>query len=385
MKEIKKKLWIGVSSYALVLMLAVLFGTMAFGQNVTATLAGTITDSSGAAVPNGVVTLTNELSGDVRKTVTNSSGLYNFAAVPAGSYMLTVEAKGFSKEEQKGIALAGSQTLAVDMSLKIGATSDTIEVSGAVDQLAVVDSGEKSTNLDVKDLDQIATVGASAGEYMKILPGMVGIQGTTNKAGFTGEFVGINGSGSAGGQSAIGQFTANGNPSNNAMEITSDGAHVSDPGCNCGTPVLPNSTMVQEVHILQAAFSAENAYGPVVMNTTTKAGGSTFHGMVFGSTRNYHLNSNDWYNNSKGDFASGGLVAPRPPNVFYYPGANIGGPVLIPGIPFNKKRDKLFFFSGFEIFLQKENTMLEEAVVPDAAMRGGNFSPAEIATITTPN
>src|SRR5262249_19448652 len=155
-----------------------------------------------------------------------------------------------------------------------------------------------------------------------------------------------------------------------------DGAHVSDPGCNCGTPVNPNPSMVQEVHVLQAAFSAENAYGPVVINTTTKAGGTNFHGQLFGSTRNDELNPNDAANNAKGTFAGGGLVAPRPPNVFYYPGGNIGGPVLLPH--FNKNRDKLFFFSGFEIFLQKENTNLAENIVPTAAMRGGDFSPAEI-------
>jgi hypothetical protein len=368
------------ASLAVVLAITIISGSLAFGQAVTATLTGTITDSSSAAVPGAAITLTNELSGDLRKSVTNSAGYYTFAAVPAGSYMLTVEAKGFAKEEQKGIALSAAQARDVDMSLKVGSVSETVEVTTAIDQLATVDSGEKSANLDTATLENIAIVGQSAAEFMKILPGMTGIQGKVNAPGFTGEFIGINGSGSAGGQSAVGQFTVNGSP-DRSTEITSDGAHVSDPGCNCGTPVNPNPSMVQEVHVLQAAFSAENAYGPAVINTTTKAGGSSFHGQAFASTRNYVLNGNDSANNAKGTFAGGGLIAPRPPNVFYYPGANIGGPILIPGTRFNKNRDKLFFFSGFEIFLQNENTALAENIVPDANMRAGNFSPAEIASL----
>ena len=350
-----------------------------FSQAVTATLTGTVTDSSGSAVPDAAVTLTNSLSGDVRKTTTNGTGLYSLPSVPASTYELNVEAPGFQKASVKGIALSSADTRAVNVTMTVGSVTETVEVTSAIDQLATVDSGEKSANLDAATLENIAIVGQSAGEYLKILPGMNAINGTTNRPGFSGEFIGINGSGAAGGQSAVGQFTANGTPTA-STEITSDGAHVSDPGCNCGTPVNPNPTMVQEVHVLQAAFSAENAYGPVVINTTTKAGGSSFHGQAFFSTRNYELNANDAANNAKGTFGAGGaLVAPRPPNVFYYPGANIGGPVLLPH--FNKKRDKLFFFSGFEIFLQKENTALAENVVPTAAMRTGDFSPAQIASL----
>jgi hypothetical protein len=379
--RIRATLLATVASLAVLLATTTIFGSLAFGQAVTATLTGTITDSSSAAVPSAAITLTNELSGDVRKSVSNSAGYYTFAAVPAGSYMLTIEAKGFAKEEQKGIVLSASQSRDVDMTLKVGSVSETVEVTTAIDQLATVDSGEKSQNLDTATLENIAIVGQSAGEFMKILPGMTAINNTVNRPGFSGEFIGINGSGSAGGQSAVGQFTVNGSP-DRSTEITSDGAHVSDPGCNCGTPVNPNPSMIQEVHVLQAAFSAENAYGPAVINTTTKAGGSSFHGQAFASTRNYVLNANDSANNAKGTFGGGGgLVAPRPPNVFYYPGANIGGPVLIPGTRFNKNRDKFFFFSGFEVFLQNENTQLAENIVPTANMRTGNFSQAEIATL----
>ena len=84
----------------------------------------------------------------------------------------------------------------------------------------------------------------------------------------------------------------------NSLDITADGAHVSDPGCNCDTPVNPNSDFVQEFKVLTSNFSAENQKGPVVITSVTKSGGRDFHGSAFFSARNHSLNANDWLNNS---------------------------------------------------------------------------------------
>ena len=348
------------------------------GQTVTATLTGTITDSSGAAIPNAALTLTNQLSRDVRKTVSNGAGYYSLPAIPAATYALIVEAGGFQKSEVKGVVLNSAEQRNVNVSLQVGSISETVEVKASADQLEFVNSGEKSQVLDTDQLQHIAVVGRSAAEYLKIMPGVTQATGVTNAAGFTGEVIGINGTGNAGRQSAVGAFSTNGTPTQ-ATEITSDGAHTSDPGCNCGTPVNPNPEMLQEVHVLQSAFSAENTYGPVVINTTTKAGGTQFHGEFYDSIRNYNLNANDSSSNARGRRSDGSLVQPRPQNVFSFPGGNIGGPVLIPGTKFNRNRDKLFFFSGFEYFYQSLVTSTITAVVPTAAMRAGDFSPTTIA------
>jgi hypothetical protein len=349
----------------------------AFGQTVTATLTGTITDSSAAAIPDASVTLTNQLSGDVRKTVSNAAGYYSIPAIPASTYALTVEVAGFQKAEIKGIILNSADQRNVNVAMKVGSLSETVEVSAGADQLETITSGAKDQVLDAQALQKIAVVGRSAAEYLKIMPGMASTNGVTNAPRFSGQVIGINGSGNAGSQSAVGGFAGNGTPTA-STEITSDGAHTSDPGCNCATPVNPNPEMLQEVHILQAAFGAENAYGPVVINTTTKAGGTQFHGELYDSIRNFNLNANDSANNAKGARQDGSPVAPRPQNVFNFPGGNIGGPVLIPGTRFNRNRDKLFFFSGFEYFYQSLNTATITAVVPTAAMRAGDFSQTSI-------
>src|SRR5207344_3536171 len=95
--------------------------------------------------------------------------------------------------------------------------------------------------------------------------------GTSNKSNYGGETIGINGNGDAGSQSPLNNaFSYNGLPSN-SLDITADGAHVSDPGCNCDTPVNPNAEMVSEFKVLTSNFSAENQKGPAVISTVTKS------------------------------------------------------------------------------------------------------------------
>jgi hypothetical protein len=103
----------------------------------------------------------------------------------------------------------------------------------------------------------------------------------------------------------------------------------------------------------------------------TKSGGAQFHGNAFFSARNYVLNSNDALFNASGE--------KQPENKYYYPGGSIGGPVLIPWTRFNKNRDKLFFFTGYEYFYQVLDTGLLRATVPTPGEINGNFSPAEVA------
>ena len=203
------------------------------------------------------------------------------------------------------------------------------------------------------------------------MPGFGISNGTSNKANYNGQTIGINANGDSGSQSPLNAaFSYNGLPTN-SLDITADGAHVSDPGCNCDTPVNPNSDFVQEFRVLTSNFSAEEQKGPVVITSVTKSGGKHFHGSAFFSARNHALNANDWLNNFSG--------IQQPANSYYYPGGTIGGPVLVPGTNFNKSRSKLFFFTGFEYYHQTLDTGLLRATVPTAGMLTGNFSPAEVS------
>ena len=244
------------------LALATLLLTNIWSQGMFATLTGVVTDPSGAIVANAKVMLRDAQSGSARNSVTDNDGYYTFASVPVGTYILTVEAPGFQAYKVDGIALGGGEKRNVNASLQVGNTNQTVEVVGAADIVAPVDSGEKSDILTTKELQNYVQVGSNAAEYIKIMPGFGNQNGTSNKANYSGQVIGINANGDAGSQSPLNNsFSYNGLPGN-TLDIVADGAHVSDPGCNCDTPVNPNSDFIQEFRILASNFSAEEQKGP---------------------------------------------------------------------------------------------------------------------------
>jgi len=373
MREIQSLWRAGCTKLIAGMALAVLLAANLSAQGIYATLTGIVTDPSTAVVAKAKVTLTDAQSGSQRETQTNNDGYFTFASVPVGTYTIAVEAKGFVTYKALGIALGGGEKRNLDVSLQVGSTSQAVEVTGLVDQIAPVDSGEKSATLTTKELQSYVQTGSNAAEFIKIMPGFGIANGTSNKANYTGETIGINANGDAGSQSPLNNaFSYNGLPGN-SLDITADGAHVSDPGCNCDTPVNPNSDMVEEFKVLTSNFSAENQKGPAVITSVSKSGGHDFHGSAFIYARNYALNANDAQFNANGQ--------PRPENKYYYPGGTIGGPVLIPGTKFNKNRNKLFFFTGYEYFYQVLDTGLLRATVATPGMINGNFSPAELSKL----
>ena len=353
--------------------LILLAGGSLQGQGIFATLTGVVSDPSGGVVANAKIILKDAESGSARDTVTNNDGYFTFASVPVGTYSLTVEATGFQAYKADSISLGGGEKRNLNVSLAIGAANQTVEVNAQETPLVTTDSAEKSYTLESRDLQNLVQVGSSAAEYIKIMPGFAVQNGSSNKANYTGEVIGINANGDAGSQSALNNaYTYNGLPGN-SLDITADGAHVSDPGCNCDTPVNPNSDFLQEFRVLQGNFSAENQKGPILITSVTKSGGQDFHGSAFFTARNYALNANDALNNAN--------ESPKPANKYYYPGASIGGPVIIPGTNFNKSRNKLFFFAGYEYFYQVLDTGLLRATVPTPGMLAGNFSTSELQKI----
>jgi hypothetical protein len=351
-------------------MVTLLVGVNLWAQGIFGTLTGVVTDPSQSVVPGAKITLTDTASGSTRDTVSNSEGYYSFASVPVGSYSLSVEAANFESYKAQDVRLGGGERRNINVTLKVGSTSETVEVNAEMSSIATLDSGEKSFALTTKELENFAQVGSNAAEYIKIVPGFGITNGTQNKSNYNGQTIGINANGDSGSQSPLNAaYSYNGLPVN-VLDITADGAHVSDPGCNCDTPVNPNSEFLQEFKVLTSNFSAENQKGPILITSVSKAGGQQFHGSAFFSARNHVLNANDWLNNHS--------QTQQPANSYYYPGGTFGGPVIIPGTNFNKSRQKLFFWTGFEYFRQTLDTGLLRATVPTPGELAGNFSPAEI-------
>jgi Carboxypeptidase regulatory-like domain len=348
-----------------------IFLPAALGQSQFATLSGTTRDATGAVVNGANVIITNASSGEAQKIKTNQSGYFSVPNLLAGTYRVTVEMQGFQKWQASGIVLNGSDTRTVDVNLVVGASTETVEVKEAGIEIATVDSGEKSALITSEQLQDLSLVGRNATEYLKLLPGatLAGNQ-ALNKAAFTGEVVGINFS--VGGQTG---GLSNVNINGQQVDITMDGQHSFDPGASgSATPINPNPNMISEVKVLSSNFSAENPKGPVVVNTVTKSGGSSFHGEAYINVRNTSLNAEEAFNKEtevNNSLAPGAL---KVPSSFYYPGFNIGGPVLIPGTSFNRSRKKVFFFEGYENYHQTVDGGIDRAFVPTADMLNGNFS-----------
>jgi len=341
-------------------------------QRMTGELSGTVTDESGGIIPGADVTAINEVSGATRRSVTNADGFFAFAALPASTYTVQVSLQGFNTFEVTGIELRSGDSRALrTIVLTVATVAETVSVTAEV-ALTPLNSGEKSATLTAEQIENVPIVGTSSAEVLKLLPGMAPTTGSNNRPNFTGEVYGINGNGEFQGgggnnQSAIGNYSSNGTATG-ALDITIDGAPGADPGCNCATSVNPNTEFVQEFKVLQSNFGAEHAKGPVNMTVISKQGGRDFHGALFGYFRDYHLNSNEWYANKVG--------TERIQNKFTYPGFNLSGPLLVPGTDFNKNRDKVFFFVGWEYFKQRLDTGFVKSWVPTQAMRGGDFSQA---------
>jgi Carboxypeptidase regulatory-like domain len=347
---------------------------VSYAQRLSGELSGTVVDEQGGVIPGADVTATNEGSKGVRRSVTNADGFFAFSALPAGKYTLVITLQGFRTYEVTGIELRGGDSRSLrQVALKVATMAETVSVTSDV-ALTPLNSAEKSATLTAEQIENIPIVGTSAAEVLRILPGMTNSNtGTSNRPAYSGEIYGINGNGDGGKQSAVGNYSANGAPTE-ALDITIDGAPGADPGCNCATSVNPNTEFVQEFKVLQSTFSAEHAKGPVAMSVVSKSGGRDFHGSLFYYLRDYHLNSNEWYGNK--------VSADRPKNKFNYPGFNISGPLLIPGTNFNKNRDKVFFFAGFQYFGQTLDTGFVRSWVPTADMRNGNFSQAASLGLT---
>jgi hypothetical protein len=334
----------------------------------TGSLSGTVTDSSGAVVPDAKVVLKDEGQQTVRESVSNGSGFFDFEAVRPANYTLTVSAAGFTTWEERGIQFdQGASVTVPNIVLQVGGTKSEVAVVAANDVIVPTDTGQISTTLNQQMISQISLAGRDAAELIKIMPGMGSTNGLSNTSPFDQTH------GTASNTGPIGAYSGNGSQPNGSMTMTSDGANLLDPG-NQGTQTSNiNSDQTAEVTMLTSAFGAEFAKGPITFQAIGKSGGAQFHGQGYLYERNGIMNAEDSYLKSQG-------VA-KPEDHYYYPGGDFGGPVLIPGTHFNHDRNKLFFYSAFEYMWQQQAGSLNSYFIPTPQMMAGNFSPSYLASL----
>ncbi len=349
----------------------------AFAQSIFATLSGTVSDPAGAVIPGAKVEVQNLDTKVIRATVTDKSGYFSATQLPIGTYNVTVVAKGFEQWVGTGIALHGMDVRTLNIPMKVGAIDATVEVSASSGQIDITDSGAKGYTITSSDLERLPMVGANATEILRIIPGASQLTwGGTNRPAADGSIIGVNGAtvgASAGGMSAV---AINGQQAT-GLSINQDGQNVEDPGAPGGaTPVNPNPDMISEVSVLTSNYGADNAKGPVVINSLSKSGGASFHGDAHFQARNSDLNAEEAYEKLQeveSDYKKGYL---KVPSHYYYPGFDVGGPIVIPKTRFNNRaKTKLFFHESFEDYRQLIDGGINTAFVPTADMiKTGDFS-----------
>src|SRR5580700_1296884 len=348
------------------LLFAMVFSSVSLvGQSATGNLSGTVTDASGAVIPNATVTLTDEATNTKRETVSNNSGVFNFAAVPPATYTVTISANGFRSWEQREITMTQGNNLNVpNIKLEVGSSKQEIQVVGN-EVVVPTDTGAVSHTLNEQMITELAIQGRDAAELMKIMPGMGNAQGFNQSL-----FSSLTTQSNTG---PIGTMSAQGSQLYGGMTMMADGASLLDPG-NMGTQTANiNQNQIQEVSLLTSAYGAEFAKGPIVFQAIGKSGSASFHGQAYLYARNGVFNSTDSY------FKSNHVAKPN--DSYYYPGGDFGGPVVIPGLHFNRNHDKLFFYAAYEYMDQHPEGSINQRFIPTQQMMQGNFSPAYLASL----
>jgi len=326
----------------------------------TGSIVGSVLDNNGAVITKAQVTLTNVGTKDVRTTTTNAEGFFSFNGVVSGDFSVTVVSKGFQTAEETGLHISPGDRRDLNITLSVAKGNESITV--VADHSTIpVDSADLTSTVDSGDIKKLAITGRDVTELIKILPGFnqfTNFGGMQNKANYNSAVTGI--------ASAVGNGTsAVGIPSRaGGTDLTADGAHILDPGCNCNSTQTVNSDMTAEVKVTSSAYGADQQTGPVVIAAVGKAGTGSYHGGAYMHYRSGDLNSTDWEIKHLGQ--------KKADEHYKYPGGQFSGPV-----PFTHK--KLLVFAGYEYYNQEypEQTSngLIKANVPTLSNRAGHFDP----------
>ncbi|HEY5254710.1 MAG TPA: carboxypeptidase-like regulatory domain-containing protein [Acidobacteriaceae bacterium] len=314
-----------------------LFASLAFTQNTNSgNIRGTVTDATGAVLPGVTVTVEDIDKGVTTTYVTDGSGLYDTGSIVPDHYTLTFTKDGFSTFVRGPITLR-VQTLTVDGSLKVGATTQTVRVTTDV-PLLQTETGAQSTTLPEKELQDLPQVGASWENFVILMPGTSGTP--------TGGLSNVNP-----GQTA----SVNGNAV--FYNVLGDGITMSLP--SNGNSYDYNFDTLGEVQVVTNAFSAQYENGGVIYNQISKGGSNQFHGDVFEYFQNNALNAAPY---------SFGYPAAVPTLHSNYFGGSVGG--YVPG----PLRKRLFFFFNYDYSQYYGGSSNGYETVPTAAMLDGDFT-----------
>ncbi|WP_213805599.1 TonB-dependent receptor [Granulicella sp. dw_53] len=338
-------------AWTLLTLAAILLFAHAFqlsAQRITASIRGTVRDSTTAVIPTATVTVMNTGTRATSRLQTNGSGQFDVSNLPPGPYNITVDAPGFKHLERSGLVLNVDQTAQIDLVMEVGSTTETIRV----------DSAEPLLETQTSDIGQV--IGTRSIENLplnqrntfSLVLLATGVTGTVRS-----DFNGL-------------QFNVNGARAGNT-DVLLDGVPASPPTDNVTVlSIFPSVDATQEFKFQTNNYSTQfgNAAGGII-NVIYKSGTNDLHGSVYDFLRNSYVDANNFFANRFGF-----KLPSFKRNQF---GFSLGGPVYIPKL--YNGRDKTFFFVDYEGLRQDTASQLT-TTVPTLAERGGDFSALATST-----
>jgi hypothetical protein len=325
-----------------------------YAQSVSQ-ITGTVRDASGLAVPGAEVTATQTSTGLVRTTATSGDGTYVLPSLPVGPYRLEVKKEGFSTYVQNGVVLQVDTAPAIDALLKVGAVAEQVQVEAAA---AMVETHSTGVGQVVNE-QQVVDLPLNGRQVTQLITLAGG--STTAPAPY-------------GGSPASGNLVSSKNYPNealvsiaggalNGVTYLMDGGTHNDPFNNLNLP-LPFPDAVQEFKVETSALPAQyGQHSAGAVNVVTKSGTNGFHGDAFEFVRNAEFNARDFFAPVRDNLKR---------NQF---GGTVGGPI---------KKNKLFFFLGYQDTLIRSQPAAQFANVPTPAMLTGNLAPYETNCFAKP-
>ncbi|MBV9759781.1 MAG: carboxypeptidase regulatory-like domain-containing protein [Acidobacteriaceae bacterium] len=314
-------------------------------------MSGTVTDPSGASVPEAELTLVNSALQARFRSVANAQGFYSFPALPVGRYDLRVEAAGFQSQEKKNLEVDTDAAVKIDIRLRVGQRSETVTVSAAESAIGTQVETTATHLGEVVSEQQIAALPLNGRSYTDLLAIQPGVSPVTTLTPTSVIMAGVTGTINPSGDLNPGDVSIDGQRES-ANGFMVDGIDVQE-HMNGGTSVIPNLDSIQEFRVLTNNFDPEYGnYNGGLVNVITRSGSNAFHGDAFEFLRNTDLDARNFFDTGRGAFRQ---------NQF---GGTLGGPV---------KRQKVFFFVDYQGTRTVEGITSAETVVPSVEERTGNF------------
>jgi hypothetical protein len=339
---------LGLSFFAAFLLMASL---PLRAQSTYGTISGSVTDSSGAAIADAQVTLTNLGTSEKRNQSTGSDGLYTFVNLFAGKYKVDAEKAGFKRTTRTDIVVEVQQTSRIDLTMQVGEVTQSVEVSGET-PLLQPETSSLGEIVDEREATELPLNGRNIFNLAFVAPSVVP-QGNSY-----GTPVGKN-------PFDFGNFQAGGSFGNQSAEYL-DGQPLNIGYINLPL-IIPTQDSIGEFKVQYNNVGSEwGKFSGGVINFSTKSGTNEWHGTAYEFLRNKVLNANQFFANAAG-------IARSPFTQNQY-GATLGGPAV---------KEKLFFFFSWESFGLRQGTVFT-TTVPTLAERSGDFSAAGLPRIFDP-